>query len=70
MSTIKAIVRNGRIEVADPIDLPDGTELTIAVPGSSVRADWFSLPPLDVGNFRELAPGDDLLAEMLDDSRD
>lgn len=32
MTTIKAIVRNGRIEVDKPIDLPDGTELTIAIP--------------------------------------
>ena len=33
MTTIKAVVRNGRIEVHDPIDLPDGTELTIPIPG-------------------------------------
>ena len=32
MTTIKAIVRNGRIEVDEPIDLPDGTELTIPIP--------------------------------------
>jgi hypothetical protein len=32
MTTITAIVRNGRIEVDEPIDLPDGTELTIPIP--------------------------------------
>lgn len=32
MTTIKAIIRNGRIEVGEPIDLPDGTELTIPIP--------------------------------------
>jgi hypothetical protein len=32
MSTVKAIIRNGRIEVDEPIDLPDGTELTIPIP--------------------------------------
>jgi hypothetical protein len=32
MTTIKAIIRNGRIEVDEPIDLPDGTELTIPIP--------------------------------------
>ena len=32
MTTIKAIIRNGRIEVDSPIDLPDGTELTIPIP--------------------------------------
>lgn len=34
MSTIRATVRNGRIEVDGPIDLPDGTELTIPIPDS------------------------------------
>jgi hypothetical protein len=32
MTMIKAIIRNGRIEVDEPIDLPDGTELTIPIP--------------------------------------
>ena len=32
MSTIKAIVRNGRLEIETPINLPDGTELTIPIP--------------------------------------
>ena|SRR5437870_2832653 len=35
MTTIKAIVRNGRIEVDNLIDLPDGTELTIPIPDSA-----------------------------------
>jgi hypothetical protein len=35
MTTIKAIVRSGRIEVIEPIDLPDGTELTIPIPDPS-----------------------------------
>ena len=32
MTTIKAIIRNGQIQVDEPIDLPDGTELTIPIP--------------------------------------
>ena len=36
MSTIKAVVRNGRIETDEPLDLPDGTELVIPLPASSV----------------------------------
>jgi len=32
MTTIKAVVRNGRIETEGPIDLPDGTELAIPIP--------------------------------------
>jgi hypothetical protein len=34
MTRIKATVRSGRIEVNEPIDLPDGTELTISIPDS------------------------------------
>lgn len=32
MTTIKAVVRNGRIELDEPLDLPDGTVLQIRVP--------------------------------------
>lgn len=32
MTTITATVRGGRIEVAEPINLPDGTELRIPLP--------------------------------------
>jgi hypothetical protein len=32
MSLIKAVVRNGRIETDEPLDLPEGTELLIPIP--------------------------------------
>lgn len=35
MNTIKAVVRNGRIETEEPLDLPEGTELEIPRPGCS-----------------------------------
>jgi hypothetical protein len=49
MTTIRAIVRNGRIEVDDPIDLPDGTELTIPIPDQAESLgirdeDWLDTP--------------------------
>lgn len=49
MTTIKATVRNGRIEVDAPIDLPDGTELNIPIPdppkGFGPRdEDWSDTP--------------------------
>ena len=37
MSTIKAVVRNGRIETDEPLDLPEGTELLGPDPGSFRR---------------------------------
>jgi hypothetical protein len=39
MTTIKAIIRSGRIEVDQPINLPDGTELTIALPDAPATVD-------------------------------
>src|SRR6266436_3299844 len=49
MTTIKAIIRNGRIEVEEPIDLPDGTELTIPIPALPATLgirdeDWSDTP--------------------------
>ena len=35
MATIKAIIRGGRLEVDEPIDLPDGTELLIPLPNGA-----------------------------------
>jgi hypothetical protein len=36
---------------------------------SQQRSSWLALPPLDVGRFQEVTGDDDLLGEMLDDSR-
>src|SRR5688572_14506654 len=49
MTTIKAVVRQGRLEVDRPIDLPDGTELVIPVPSNGVPLgirdeDWSNTP--------------------------
>ena len=38
MTTIKAVVRNGRIEVDEPLDLPDGTVLQIPLPDDAAKA--------------------------------
>ena len=70
MGSVTATFRNGRIEFAEPIDWPDGTQVEVT-PFSSPqqRVSWLLLPPLDVGDFRELSVEDDLLGEMLDDAR-
>jgi hypothetical protein len=71
MQRATATIRNGRVELAEAVDWPDGTPVEV-VPllPAPPRVSWFSLPPLDVGRFRELTADDDLLAEMLGDSRD
>ena len=70
MQSVTATFRNGRIEFAERVDWPDGTRVEVTPLGNlQGRASWLMLPPLDVGGFRELSEEDDLLGEMLDDSR-
>jgi hypothetical protein len=69
MESVTAIFHNGRVELAQPVDWPDGTQVEVKrIAQPQPRVDWLSLPPLDVGEFRELTSEDDLLGEMLDDS--
>jgi hypothetical protein len=47
MTTIKATVRGGRLEVDEPINLPDGTELVIPLPdgpGPTEEDGWDNSP--------------------------
>ena len=46
MNAIRAIVRNGRIETEEPIDLPEGTELLIPIPNGESDDDggWDNSP--------------------------
>ncbi len=69
MQSVTATFHNGRLELAEPVDWPDGTQVEVTPLSNFKRVDWLSLPPLDVGEFRELTAEDDLLGEMLDDSR-
>jgi len=70
MESMTATFRNGRLELAEPVSWPDGTQVKVTPLGDAQeRVNWLSLPPLDVGEFRELNAEDDLLAEMLDESR-
>ena len=71
MGRITAVFRNGQLELGEPVDWPDGTQVEVTpVQSPPSRTGWPWLPPLDVGEFRELTSEDDLLGEMLDDSRD
>ncbi|HUG70892.1 MAG TPA: antitoxin family protein [Pirellulaceae bacterium] len=70
MNVATAIYRNGRLELTSPVDWPEGTPVEVKpVRSRRQRPSWLSLPPLDVGCFQELTGDDDLLGEMLDDSR-
>lgn len=71
MKTATATFRDGRLELTSQVDWPDGTpvEVTPVTSSHPQQQSWLSLPPLDVGEFREPTNDDDLLGEMLDDSR-
>lgn len=71
MKTATAIFQNGRLELNSQVDWPEGTQVEVRplVSSPPMRQSWLSLPPLNVGQFREPASDDDLLEEMLDDSR-
>jgi hypothetical protein len=71
MESVTAVFHNGRLELAQSVDWPDGTRVEVTpVESPPLRTGWPWLPPLEVGKFRELTADDDLLGEMLDDSRD
>lgn len=46
MNAIRAVVRGGRIETDEPLDLPDGTELRIPLPApvDDVEEGWDTSP--------------------------
>ena len=43
MTTIKAVIRNGCIEIPEPINLPDGTVLAIPIPDLPVKLPVFTM---------------------------
>jgi hypothetical protein len=52
MESITAIVHNGRIELAQPVEWPDGTRVEVRpINNPLVRTDWLSLPPIGVGEL-------------------
>ncbi len=67
MKSAKGMIRNGRVELLQDVDWPNGTQVQVTPISNSVpKPDWLSLPPLDVGEFREVTSDDDLLGEMLE----
>ena len=45
---LKGVIRNGRVEVDEPIGLPEGTEVVVA-PEASDRGDG-PVPPAEIGH--------------------
>jgi hypothetical protein len=45
MNAIRAVVRNGRLETEEPVNLPDGTEITISLPDVEDREPGWDTSP-------------------------
>ena len=80
MSAIRAIVRNGRLETDEPINLPDGTEFTIELPDSADVepgwdvspegiAAWIERDKADVPPIFEAAKFDEAMAWLKESDR-
>jgi hypothetical protein len=70
METIIATIRNGQLELREPVNWPDGTMVSVTpLPSAGERVAWLSLPPLDLGEMLPLPDDADLLGEMLDGKR-
>lgn len=40
----RGIIRNGRVEVEEPINLPDGSKVIVQLPDADFEADWDNSP--------------------------
>jgi hypothetical protein len=69
MPTITAVIRNGRLELSRPLDLPDGTEVEIQLPDVN-RAELETQPMNAAEIVHTLAAMDQVeLFEMTDAER-
>ncbi len=54
MESITAVIHNGRIELAQPVEWPDGTRVEVRpINNPSEPTDWLSLPPIGMSEFRD-----------------
>ena len=61
---LRAVVRDGRIEVRDPVELPEGTKLEIAVLGEDDRQFWQGVNQVSLDAIWN-NPEDDIYAQLL-----
>ena len=61
---LRAVVRDGRIEVLDPVELPEGTRLQIAVLGEDDQQFWQGVNQVSLDAIWN-NPEDDIYAQLL-----
>ncbi len=71
MESVTAVFHNGRLELAQSVDWLDGTQVEVTPVQSPPSASRLAVAAATGGGkVCELTADDDLLGEMLDDSRD
>ncbi|OFV97493.1 MAG: hypothetical protein A3H94_00355 [Acidobacteria bacterium RIFCSPLOWO2_02_FULL_60_20] len=64
LNTVRAVVRQGKIEVLEPVDLPEGTTVLVTLLIEEDTQFWSSVSQVALDTIWENA-GDDVYAELL-----
>ena len=64
LNTVRAVVRQGRIELLESIEVPEGTELLVTILGGEERAFWLACSETALNRVWD-NPDDDVYAELL-----
>lgn len=64
LNTVRAVVRQGRIELLEPVPVPDGTELLVTILSSDESRFWLGCSETALDRIWNNAD-DDVYAELL-----
>jgi predicted DNA-binding antitoxin AbrB/MazE fold protein len=62
--TLKAVVREGRIELLEPVDLPEGTKVLVTLLPDEETEFWLSASQVSLDTLWD-NPEDDVYGELL-----
>ncbi|HTG16216.1 MAG TPA: hypothetical protein VK747_13285 [Blastocatellia bacterium] len=64
MNTIRAIVRHGKIEFLEPVEISEGTEVLVMVPSTADNKFWMAVSERSLDAIWKNA-GDDVYEQIL-----
>ena len=62
--TLRAVVREGRIELLEPVDLPEGAKVLVTLLGDEDAKFWLSASQISLDTLWD-NPEDDVYGELL-----
>ncbi len=66
LNTLSAVVRNGKIELSEPADLPDGTKLLVTVLSEEESLFWLAASEKSISAVWDNTE-DDVYAQLLEE---